>query len=245
MAIQIRDDLRQRMASGEIAAGSQLPSEPECCEAYGVSRATVREAYRLLEQEGLTEVRPGTGRFVLPNVQQQLQGSVSLFASMTEFLTTAGFELSTRVVNVVLRQPSEAECAMLALAPTDSVVELERLRCGNGEILVHSVNVFDSKLIDTPVDETDWTGSVVAMFRANGRESAAATNDIQAVNLSAEVAKRFGLSEATAWLRLYGVAYDDRGRPLWFSDDYIRGDIRTFHVVERKADAVGVLRAVG
>ena len=46
VALQVRDDLRRRVATGDLAGGDQLPPEIECAEAYGVSRATVMNHLR-------------------------------------------------------------------------------------------------------------------------------------------------------------------------------------------------------
>ncbi len=51
--------LRQEITSGQLAAGSRLPSEQRLVERFNVSRVTVREATKLLISEGLVERVPG------------------------------------------------------------------------------------------------------------------------------------------------------------------------------------------
>ncbi len=233
VAQQVRDDLRGRMASGEIASGAQLPSEPECCSVYGVSRATVREAYRLLEQEGLIEVRPGTGRFVLANVQRQIQGSVNVFRSMTDFLVNAGYRPVTTVIGLTTRMPTAEEIDLLELAPTREVVELERLRFSDGAAIVHSLNVFDAQILPVDLDQVDWSGSVVELFRSNDLDAVSSIVDVRAISLPERLVTRFDLPTSVAWLCLSGPAFDKRGRPLWWSQDIVRGDVRTIRIVNR------------
>jgi GntR family transcriptional regulator len=60
----IADDLRTKIASGELAPNAKLPTEGELSEQYEASRNTVREAIRRLTDEGLLESRPGQGTFV-------------------------------------------------------------------------------------------------------------------------------------------------------------------------------------
>ena len=60
---QIAEDLRTRIEAGELAPGSQLPTELELRERYNASRNTVREAIKWLTPLGLVEVRPGQGTF--------------------------------------------------------------------------------------------------------------------------------------------------------------------------------------
>ncbi|HBY99202.1 MAG TPA: GntR family transcriptional regulator [Chloroflexi bacterium] len=56
--------LQRMIANGELAAGERLPPERELAQQLGVSRASLREAIRLLERVGLIEVKPGAGAFV-------------------------------------------------------------------------------------------------------------------------------------------------------------------------------------
>ncbi len=55
----IVEQLQQLILSGQLAAGSRLPSEREMMAEFRVSRPTVREALRVAESMGLISVRPG------------------------------------------------------------------------------------------------------------------------------------------------------------------------------------------
>ena len=54
-------EVRERIFSGELAEGTALPPERQLVEQTGLSRATVREALRVLEVENLLHIRPGRG----------------------------------------------------------------------------------------------------------------------------------------------------------------------------------------
>jgi GntR family transcriptional regulator len=61
---QIAEDLRQKIESGGLGHGDQLPTELELREQYDASRNTVRDAVKWLITRGLIETRPGQGTFV-------------------------------------------------------------------------------------------------------------------------------------------------------------------------------------
>ena len=61
---QVAAELEDRVVTGEMAVGERLPSERDLAEVYGVSRAVVREALRLLAARGVVSVRQGSGAFV-------------------------------------------------------------------------------------------------------------------------------------------------------------------------------------
>ncbi|MHC5257815.1 FadR/GntR family transcriptional regulator [Streptomyces sp. UC4497] len=73
-------DIRERILSGELPEGAMLPPERELVEQTGLSRATVREALRILQVERLLRIRPGRGggAFVHCPDHASLAGAVEL-----------------------------------------------------------------------------------------------------------------------------------------------------------------------
>ncbi|WP_433542099.1 GntR family transcriptional regulator (plasmid) [Streptosporangium sandarakinum] len=61
---RIADDLRRQIHTGQLEAGEELPSEAALAEQHDVARGTVRQAFTLLEMEGLITVVPSIGRVV-------------------------------------------------------------------------------------------------------------------------------------------------------------------------------------
>ncbi|CAM3132591.1 FadR/GntR family transcriptional regulator [Mycobacterium colombiense] len=69
MAARVADQLRRMFIRGEIPEGALLPPESELMSRFGVSRPTLREAFRVLESESLIEVQRGVrggARFTRP-----------------------------------------------------------------------------------------------------------------------------------------------------------------------------------
>ena len=62
---QISAELRAAIATGELTAGVPLPSVRQLSSQLRVNPATVVQAYRELETEGLVSTRHGAGTFVL------------------------------------------------------------------------------------------------------------------------------------------------------------------------------------
>jgi GntR family transcriptional regulator, transcriptional repressor for pyruvate dehydrogenase complex len=62
----IVEQIRGAILEGELKIGDQLPSEKEFAKYFGVSKSSLREAYRVLEAYGLLEIRQGMtgGAFV-------------------------------------------------------------------------------------------------------------------------------------------------------------------------------------
>ena len=62
--LRVSADLREKIASGELPPGEQLPSLDRLAAEYEVSRATAQRAVKLLTESGLVETRRRWGVFV-------------------------------------------------------------------------------------------------------------------------------------------------------------------------------------
>jgi GntR family transcriptional repressor for pyruvate dehydrogenase complex len=71
------NQIRQLIKEGRLRARDQLPSERELAETFKVSRASVREALRALETQGLIVSRTGTGNFVADLPVESLVGPLA------------------------------------------------------------------------------------------------------------------------------------------------------------------------
>lgn len=111
---QIHDLIRE----GRLKAGDQLPPERELAETFKVSRASVREALRALEAEGLVTSRTGMGTFVA-NLPME-----SLVATLATLLTK---ERDALADIFEMRKLIEPEIASLA-AERASRKDIERMK---------------------------------------------------------------------------------------------------------------------
>ncbi len=67
---EVLDRLLQRIRSGELPPGGQLPSERDLMEFYGVGRPAVREALQELARSGMVEITHGErARVVVPTAE--------------------------------------------------------------------------------------------------------------------------------------------------------------------------------
>ncbi|MFT3873042.1 MAG: GntR family transcriptional regulator [Nocardioides sp.] len=196
-----------------------------------MSRATVREAYRLLEQEGLVEVRPGSGRYVLPGATVMVQGSINLVQSTTAILTDFGYDPEIHLIGATERHPTPEEAEAFGLTLDDVVLHVERAYVSHGELLTHAVNALDPKRL--PMASMDWTTSIAAAFSAVGREISSGFTDISAAVLPRALARRYAVPASAAWLQFNGPLFDQAGEPLWWSRELWRSDVRTLRVVNR------------
>lgn len=121
--LRIRAGIEQRIRSGELPAGTRLPTEAELGEQHGVSRATAQRVLHELAQEGLVVRRRRHGTFVADGVRQE---------NLLRFVnpTITGPEVPGRheVVSAGVIPAVDADVDLAGLADDIPVVQLVRLK---------------------------------------------------------------------------------------------------------------------
>jgi GntR family transcriptional regulator, transcriptional repressor for pyruvate dehydrogenase complex len=94
----IVEQIRVAMREGRLQPGDQLPAERDLCEQFGVSRVTVREALRVLEANGLVEIRVGAkgGTFVRAPSKERVGEGIVDYLTMSS--VTSGDVTELRMV---------------------------------------------------------------------------------------------------------------------------------------------------
>src|SRR6185503_18525043 len=110
---------------GKFPAGSQLPSEMDLLQMMGISRTTLREALRILEEQRLIRKRRGLGTFVM---ERAIVKDMSQNFGITEMISQAGYKPGTRDFNIRLDQASKALAEKLSIPDASNVVVIERVR---------------------------------------------------------------------------------------------------------------------
>src|SRR3954463_5202774 len=86
--LQVIDKIKQNIEKGIFKEKERLPSEFDLAKQLGVSRATLREALRILEEENVIIRRHGVGTFV--NVKPLFTSGIEQLNSVTAMIEQAG-----------------------------------------------------------------------------------------------------------------------------------------------------------
>jgi DNA-binding GntR family transcriptional regulator len=108
-SVSVRDELTDRIERGLLTAGTRLPSEPALATELGVSRATLREALRTLEGEGLVRRMWGSGTYVAQG--HRVANSLDMNFGVTDAIRAAGMEAGTEQGRYWFEPASAAEPA--------------------------------------------------------------------------------------------------------------------------------------
>jgi GntR family transcriptional regulator len=123
----IADDLRKRVAAGELSAGRLLPSESELSASYAASRITVRKALEVLREEGLVDARQGFGWFASVDPLRQSLGRLGTIEGQ---LAASGVRSERRILDFGFVPAPPRARRVLGSA---TVLEVRRLNLADGE----------------------------------------------------------------------------------------------------------------
>jgi GntR family transcriptional repressor for pyruvate dehydrogenase complex len=134
---EVVGQLHQLIDAGKLKAGDRLPSERELAETFRVSRSSVREAIKTLENEGMVVSRPGSGTFLTAvNVEAIIPSLASLLSRGKDALIDL-FEMRCLV------EPSIAALAAERATPAD-ILRLKEICTQQAQQIDRETSAVDS-----------------------------------------------------------------------------------------------------
>lgn len=164
MADMVANRIRQMIARGEISEGQWLPTEPRLMEQFGVSRPTLREAFRLLEADSLVSIRrgpPGGARVTFPGPEAaaaQFGLQLTLSKTTIQDVYEARMIIEPAAANLLAKRGSATARKALA-AELESIKGLVDSPTDFGAATVR----FHQKIVELAGNKT--LATVVAMLR--------------------------------------------------------------------------------
>ena len=227
--IQLIEALKEKISLGEWKVGDQLPSEPELCEIYGVSRTVVRQALREIELESLITRRKGKGTFIAePKISESLaQKLTGFYQDMVE----RGLEPVTKVLHHEIVPANEKIADYLEVEPGTLVYEITRLRYVNEEpiLLVTTYLPYElcPQLRDIDISDRSlyaFLEEECSIFISYGRRF------IEAVLANETESRLLEIDIGAPLILLNSVSYLEDGTPIEYYHALHRGDRSRFEV---------------
>jgi GntR family transcriptional regulator len=231
---QVRQAVLQLIGEQVLQAGDRLESETALAERFNVSRSTIREALKRLEQEGVLTAIQGHGRFISPAGSLRVERPMTRFEGIEEMLTALGYTPTCAVLSVEEAGANTAEAQSLCVPEGTAVVRLSRIRYGNDEPLVVNFNTVLREALPGPLQYRDWSGSLTAALEGHGHTIASSIARIKAAQLPPEIEKRHSLGGLGPWLLVEETCLTLAGVRVLYGEDYHRGDATAFNVVRRR-----------
>jgi len=227
------DALREAIVQKRFLAGSQLPPEMELIETLGVSRATLREALRALEEQGFIIRKRGLGTYVR---EQSIVKDLSLNFGITEMIAQAGYQPGLRDLAIRTDHATGAVAAALMLDDGAETLRIERVRTANNRPVVWSMDILSSALIGgQSITEAYLEQKSLYAFLEERLQIRVARGVAQLFPTSAntELSAKLGIPKGSSLMRLTQTDFDTSDKPVLHSIEYHLPDAFVF-LVNRK-----------
>lgn len=222
---ELAEDLRASILGGDFPEPANFPTESVLCARYGVSRFTVREALRTLQNEGLIQRRRGSGTVVRPASARggALHQPMSNVEEILQYAKDSNYLFALQGEVPLPRKLA----AHIGALPSSRWSHFRGLRVRDGlkgpialtDAYIHSD--FREAALQVNLDEPTLFRQLERLGKV---KVATVTQDIQAVPASRDVADALGIGRRNACLRIVRCYLDATGRILEVSSTHHPGE---------------------
>ena len=225
--IQIKDILIEKINSGELESGSQLPSERDLSETYSISRMTARNALTQLVDSGYAYRVKGKGTFVsIPNYERD-------FVKLTGFshmLKSKGIKPRSKVITLGIIEANKKIASLLDTTIGTKVYEIVRVRYGDNiplalEYSYLPINLFEN-LLQYDFEKTSLYEVIENVYNYKFKYS---KQWIKITTLYKNEAKILDVDEHTPAFLLESISYDTNDKIVEVTRSLNIGDRTTFY----------------
>jgi GntR family transcriptional regulator len=222
----------------KLPAETRLPSEPFLAKQLGVSRATLREAMRSFEGQGMIRRRQGVGTFVaakVPVIETGLEvlESISTIAQRTGLPVRMG-KLQTEQIT------ADREMAgKLVVEAGTNLTRVARIIYTEDRPIAYLIDTLPTDVLSMDELHADFTGSVLDLLLRRGEPKLIQSRtEIKAIGATPEVARALQIQRDDVLLDLSAQLYTEDSRVIDYSISYFLPGYFRFHVVRRVGNHV-------
>jgi len=213
--------------------GTKLPAEPELAKKLGVSRATLREAMRTFESQGLLRRRQGLGTFV-HGPSQVIESGLEVLESIETQAEKIGLEVTMGDLAISHIKATPEQAKKLDVAPDTPLLQINRIILTDNAPVAYLIDILPEGILSPDILKNKFTGSVLDLLITNGEPPLALSEtEISAIHAPSKVAKALDVQRGDTLLLLNAILYDQEGAPVDLSHSYfLPGNFR-LHIIRK------------
>lgn len=217
-------------------AGDRLPSEPQLAKKLGVSRATLREAMRTFETQGLIRRRQGAGTFVVGQVPV-LDSGLEVLESLETMAQRLGLAVTVSDMHVERIYADQELAEGLRLPLASRLVSIRRVVRADGRPVAYLVDTLPEDFLAPEDLPRNFNGSVLDYLLARGTPLTTSRAAISATGATADVARVLEIQRDDVLLKFTSQLYVSDGSVVDYTvSNFIPGYFN-FHVIRRVGNA--------
>lgn len=215
--------------------GDRLPTEPELAKQLNVSRATLREAMRTFETQGLLLRKQGVGTFVV-RPTQVLESGLEVLESIDTLAKRTDLPVSSGEVILKHRLATTEECNALGLEHGCNVISVSRVILAEERPVAYLIDVLPADVLSADEIQHGFRGSVLDLLLKKGQPKLINSHcEIAAVAADSTISRSLHIQRGDAILKFTSRLFALDGRVVDYSFSYFLPGYFRFHVVRELA----------
>ena len=227
---RLQADLAKLIA--ETPPGSRLMSEPDLAKQMGVSRATLREAMRTFETQGLIRRRQGSGTYVVGKFQV-IEAGLEVLESIETMARRMNLEVSVSDLQIEQTSADSHIAEGLCVEEGTPYIRVRRVMRAESRPVAYLVDSLPIDILKVDDLTNEFRGSVLDYLISSGVDLQVSRAAISATNAVAEVAKALEIQRGDVLLKFVSQLYLTDGRIVDYTFSYFIPGYFNFHVVRR------------
>jgi GntR family transcriptional regulator len=213
--------------------GVRLPSEPKLARSLGVSRATLREAMRTFETQGLIRRRQGSGTYITPQ-SQVIETGLEVLESIERMAQRIGLAVTMGEMKCEKRLATQEEANALQISEESTIVSISRVILAEERPVAYLVDILPEDVLTPEELSSGFTGSVLdLLIRCGNPPLEASRTEINAVPAPGHVARAMGLQRGDVLLLFTAELYSTTNQMIDYSFSYFLPGGFRFHILRR------------
>lgn len=232
--IIVKNEIEESLTRGKFDAGHRLPSEHELAKKYRVSRMTVREALRALEEEGLVARKQGVGTFVKAS-SQKIKSILGINYGVTEMITNMGFHPGTKEINIEEVFADSHMAKTLNIHEGSKIITIQRVRTADDIPVVYTLDMIPVSVL-SDINEIRTLGESLYDFLERKCHIFLSSSMARLFPTKAtrKLAKKLNVKVNSPLFLLEQLDTDEAGHPVVFSREYFVSDYFDFVISRRR-----------
>ncbi len=227
---RLQADLAELIAN--TPPGQRMTSEPELAKQLGVSRATLREAMRTFETQGLIRRRQGSGTFVVGKVPV-MDAGLEVLESMDTMARRLNMAITVSDLHVEQVEADKETATVLGVVEGKRLTRVRRVMRADGRPAAYLIDTLPEQILQPDQLPEGFSGSVLDFMLERGDKLTVSRAAISATNATADVAKALEIQRGDVLLQFVSQLYADDGKIVDYTVSYFIPGYFNFHVVRR------------
>ncbi len=213
-------------------AGQRLTSEPELAKQLGVSRATLREAMRTFETQGLIRRRQGSGTFVVGKVPV-IDAGLEVLESLDTMARRMNMAITVSDLQIEEANADEDTAKELDVPGGTRLTRVRRVIRADERPVAYLVDTLPESILKVSELPDSFSGSVLDFLIQRGDALGASRATIGATNAPADVAKALEIQRDDVLLYFESQLHDADSKVVDYSMSYFIPGYFNFYVNRR------------